>query len=204
MSNLMIQIHSPSHLVAVIQGLAVGSFEKRYGAMKTADVVNIFAFVTQDLTPEQLVVGINTMLSKGFCPDAALFRRWCLGLASFSHDDAISDSYRGKSGALGNILKWIAHPKNTVITIAEKQAYDDTYHLWQDIKSEHDKWRAENAFKDEYELIVNRFVKDGITCQVDTPPPAIEDKPNDEHWPVPKDRQDEIFAMLGKITGRLV
>lgn len=41
MSNLMIQIHSPSHLVAVIQGLAVGSFEKRYGAMKTADVVNI-------------------------------------------------------------------------------------------------------------------------------------------------------------------
>ena len=62
----MIQIHSPSHLVAVIQGLAIGSFEKRYGAMKTADVVNIFAFVTQDLTPEQLVAGINTMANKGF------------------------------------------------------------------------------------------------------------------------------------------
>ncbi|WP_432481641.1 hypothetical protein [Moraxella sp. ZY200743] len=202
MNNLpQIHIESPAHLVEVISTLATGSFENRYGSKPLNSVIATFGFVTQDLTQLQMNIGIAKMVEMGFCPDAALFRRWCLGLNGFDNSDAIADSYIGKNAALANILAWLDNPK-TKITLAQKQAYDAVYHMFRDIHSDYDKNHAYAAFKDHYEFIVQALVSDRKPCQYYEPPVTLQ-APQDApqaHIAVPNERAKEFIAgIFGKI-----
>lgn len=202
MNNLPIVINSPAHLVGIIQSLTTGSFEKKYAACDMADVVATFAFATQDLSQEQLVLGVNTVLEMGFCPDVALFRRWCLGQKAFDTTDHVADSYIGKAGALASIKRWL-DDKTAPITVAQKQAYDATYHMFEAVKhaknADYAQTTADSAFKDSYEHIVNQLVKGRMPCQAYVAPVVItqqQDKPQD-HIPASREFASSILARLG-------
>lgn len=178
-------IESPKQLTQIIQSLVAGSFAKKFATMDIREITNAFAFVSQDLTQEQMRTGILTLLDKGFCPDPALFRRWCLGQSDFTNSDTVANGYIGKHGALNAIIKWQADPHKTPITIAQKQAYDETCDLWHSIHSSGDQLRAELAFKDCYEHIVSRLVEQRTPCAIYVAPPALAQplgKQNAKDW----------------------
>lgn len=210
MSNLPIQINSPAHLVSIIQTLSTGSFEKKYGGQDMASVVAGFAFVTQDLSQEQITLGINTLLEMGFAPDAVLFRRWCLGLKGFDNTDAIADSYIGKAGALANIKRWL-DDSTTPITVAQKQAYDETYHMFDEVKysgnASYAQTQADSSFKDAYEFIVNQLVKERVSCQMYVAPVAIDVQGparQEHHQPASKEfAQSVLDKLLGKKINKM-
>lgn len=202
MSNLpQIHIQNPAHLVQIIQNLAMGSFAKKYGSQDPNHVITAFGFVTSDLNQDQLNAGLAKMTQMGFCPDAALFRRWCLGLNGFDNSDAIASSYIGKNAALANILAWLDNPK-TKITLAQKQAYDAVYHMFRDIHSDYDKNHAYAAFKDHYEFIVQALVSDRKPCQYYEPPVTLQ-APQDApqaHIAVSNEQAKEFIAdIFGKL-----
>lgn len=195
------KIDNPSQLIAIIKSLTAGSFERKHRELSGEQIVSAFAFATQGLNQEQLQTGIKTVLEKGFCPDAALFRQWCLGNVDFRFDDEIADSYTGKNAALGKIIKWLDEPKTT-ITQAQKQAYDETCHLWTDILSKQDRQRAEAAFKDAYEHIVKGLVKQRIACQIYRQPALLMGATEQKVQGLTGDELDKKLAELAKITGR--
>lgn len=192
----LITVNNPAHLTAMIKSLASGSFERKYHDLTSDQIVAGYAFATQGLSQEQLNTGLQTILEMGFCPDAALFRRWCLGQKSFENTDAIADSYIGKHAALHRLEKWLAN-KNEPISVAIKMAYDATYQAWRDIHSTSDRTKAELAFKDEYQAIVNQFVRDGIACQEYQAPIAIESQASQQtHTRASDEFVDGIFEKL--------
>ncbi|MBE9590004.1 hypothetical protein IM753_03230 [Moraxella sp. K127] len=180
MSNLpQIQIQNPAHLVQIIQNLTIDSFAKKYGSQDLNHVITAFGFVTQDLTQEQLNAGLAKMIEMGFCPNAALFRRWCLGLNGFDNSDAIADSYIGKNGALSNILAW-RDDSTQPISTAEKQAYDKTIHLFSQADYNGNMTiTAHSAFKDHYEMIVHELVVNKVKCERYIAPIAITHAPSE-------------------------
>lgn len=200
----LITISSPTQLTDVIQSLVTGSFEKKFGGMKTDDVVSGFAFATVGLSQEQLQTGLMSVLDNGYCPDPALFRRWCLGLKGFDNSNAIADSYIGKHGALANIIKWIESDGKTSITNAQKQAYDETYHLWQGVDTKTDQNKAEMAFKDVYEHIVNKLVADKKPCEIYQAPLAINQAPKQDvkHDALDNERAKQALAQAQEILRR--
>ena len=195
----LVTINNPAHLTAMIKSLTSGSFERKYHDLTSEQIVAGYAFATQCLSQEQLNAGLQTIVEMGFCPDAALFRRWCLGQKSFDNTDAIADSYIGKHAALHRLEKWLAN-KNEPITEAVKQAYDATYQAWRDIHSTSDRVKAELAFKDEYQAIVNQRVRDGIACQEYEPPIAIEAQASQQ--PHTRASDEFVDAIFAKLKGR--
>lgn len=192
----LITINNPAHLTAMIKSLTSGSFERKYHDLTSDQITAGYAFATQGLSQEQLNTGLQTIVEMGFCPDAALFRRWCLGQKSFDNTDAIADSYIGKHAALHRLEKWLAN-KNEPITEAIKQAYDATYQAWREIHSSSDRVKAELAFKDEYQAIVNQLVRDGVHCQSYQPPIAIAAQASQQpHIPASDDFVNGIFSKL--------
>lgn len=169
----LMTISNPNQLTDVIHSLVTGSFEKKFKGVKANEVILAFGLVTHDLSQEQIHLGINTVIEKAFCPDPALFRQWCLGNRDFSFNDEIADSYVGKHAALANITKWLENNKQSKISLAEKQAYDECYTLWQNIFSEKDRQKAELAFKDFYETITKELIKNRVPCQAYVAPVAI-------------------------------
>ncbi|MFB6349454.1 hypothetical protein ACFBZI_08475 [Moraxella sp. ZJ142] len=169
--------------VDMIKALVPRSFAKTFEGMNYQAIYSSMELCIGDLSREQIGLGLQVVRDRAFCPDPALFRRWCLGQVDFSHSDAIADSYIGKSGALGNLVKWLENDKRGKISVAEKQAYDQTYHLWQNWRTDGDKYRAENAFKDAYQFIVNRLVRDGVACSEYVPPTALGYSENSTHTP---------------------
>ena len=195
----LVTINNPAHLTAMIKSLTSGSFERKYHDLTSEQIVAGYAFATQCLSQEQLNKGLQTIVEMGFCPDAALFRRWCLGQKSFENTDVIADSYIGKHAALHRLEKWLAN-KNEPITEAVKQAYDATYQAWRDIHSTSDRVKAELAFKDEYQAIVNQRVRDGIACQEYEPPIAIEAQASQQ--PHARASDESVDAIFAKLKGR--
>lgn len=167
-----------TQVLGTIQMLVPSSFNKKFGATRADNLVLAMSLCLDGLSDEQISLGIHTVRDKGFCPDPALFRRFCLGQGDFNHSDTIADSYIGKHGALNAIIKWQDNPK-TPITVAMKQAFDETYELWQSIYSQNDSIKAELAFKDCYEQIVNQLVAKRVACKPYTPPVAISQKVDD-------------------------
>lgn len=107
-----------TQILGTIQMLVPSSFDKKFGASRAANLVLAMSLCLEGLSDEQITLGVHTVRDKGFCPDPALFRRWCLGDSDFNSTDAIADSYIGKHGALNAIIKWQANPK-TPITAAQ-------------------------------------------------------------------------------------
>lgn len=171
--NNLIKINNVEHLTAMVKAIVPRSFEKTFGGLSTDEVVAGFTFCVAGLSQTELNAGLNKIREMGFCPDPAMFAKWCKGIDGFDNTDAIADSYIGKHGALAQIIKWQQDPK-TPITVAQKEAYDDTYHLWTSINSSSDALRAELAYKDVYEQIVAAAIANKIECQTYVPQAALQ------------------------------
>ena len=75
----------------------------------------------EGLSREEIDLGLRMVRDNGFCPDPAMFRKWCLGITGFgTEQQRFVDSFKGKHAALGNIVKWLGD-NNHAITNAEKR-----------------------------------------------------------------------------------
>lgn len=174
--NNLTPISNAEHLTALVKAIVPRSFEKTFGGLATAEVVAGFRFCTQGLNQAELNIGLDKVRQMGYCPDPAMFAKWCKGIDGFDNSDHIADSYISKHGALANILSWRAD-RSSPISVAEKQAYDKTMHLF--YQADHDgkiTLTAHSAFKDHYEMIVRELVANKTPCERYIAPIAIERK----------------------------
>ena len=175
MSNI-VKIQNVEHLTAMIKAIVPRSFEKTFSGLSTNEVVAGFAFCATGLSQTELNTGLAKIQEMGFCPDPAMFAKWCKGLDGFNNTDTIADSYIGKSGALANVKRWLSDSTLT-ISQAEKQAYDQVYELFEQAgyasNAEFAQAEADRAFKDHYQHIVRELVANRQVCQRYTPPVAL-------------------------------
>ena len=202
MSNI-VKIQNVEHLAAMIKAIVPRSFEKTFSGLSTNEVVAGFAFCATGLSQTELNTGLAKIQEMGFCPDPAMFAKWCKGINGFDNKDYIADSYIDKSGALANIIAWIDNPKSP-ISQAEKQAYDKTYHMFRDINSDFDKNQAYSAFKAHYGHAVIALIEQKQVSQPYVPPTALQapqDAPQAQSS-VSKERAQEhlaeVMAKIGK------
>ena len=203
--NNLTPISNAEHLTALVKAIVPRSFEKTFGGLATAEVVAGFRFCTQGLNQAELNIGLDKVRQMGFCPDPAMFAKWCKGIDGFDSKDCIADSYINKSGALANIIAWIDNPKSP-ISQAEKQAYDKTYHMFRDVNSDFDKNQAYSAFKAHYEHAVNALIEQKQVSQPYVPPTALQapqDAPQAQSS-VSKERAKEHLAGLMAKIGKKV
>ncbi len=209
--NNLTPISNAEHLTALVKAIVPRSFEKTFGGLATAEVVAGFRFCTQGLNQAELNIGLDKIREMGFCPDPALFAKWCKGIDGFDNTDTIADSYIGKSGALANIKRWLSD-STTAISQAEKQAYDQVYELFEQVSyasnAEYAQAEAERAFKDHYEHIVGKLVAQRVPCQPYTAPVAIshqeQTSPKQSHQVASKEFVEALFAKHGLSHGRVL
>lgn len=188
--NNLVKINSVEHLTAMIKAIVPRSFEKTFGGLSTEEVVAGFMFCVAGLSQTELNTGLAKITQMGYCPDPAMFAKWCKGIDGFDNSDHIADSYISKHGALANILSWRAD-RNNPISVAEKQAYDKVMHLFH--QADHDgkiTLTAHSAFKDHYEMIVRELVANKTPCERYIAPIAIERKE-----PTREATQNDVEAM---------
>ena len=204
MSNI-VKIQNVEHLTAMIKAMVPRSFEKTFGGLSTNEVVAGFAFCATGLSQTELNTGLAKIQEMGYCPDPAMFAKWCKGIDGFDNKDYIADSYINKSGALANIIAWIDNPKSP-ISRAEKQAYDKTYHMFRDINSDFDKNQAYSAFKAHYEHAVNALIEQKQVSQPYVPQTALQAPQNapQAQSSVSKERaQEHLAGLMAKIGKRV-
>lgn len=163
-------------LVAILKAIVPRSFEKTFEGISTEQVVHAMRLCTEDLSKQQINTGLTQVRDHGFCPDPALFRKWCIG----SYDqNTFSHSFKGKHAALANILKWLQSSKHT-ITNAEKRAYNRCYELFNAINyacsPEQATYFAYAAFKENYQDVVKTMLKEGEVETIWQRPNLIEKK----------------------------
>lgn len=170
---------NPNDVSGTLKGLVPRSFEKTFNGLTTKQVEYAFSLCIQGLTREQIAIGMNTVVENGYCPDPAMFRKWCLGIKGFASDvDPIHASYRSKNAALANIEAWLSD-NTTKITNAEKEAYNRCYGMFNDLKwnySDKQKFHTYLAFKDFYDEVVKELVAKGESQSIWIEPPKIESK----------------------------
>lgn len=177
--NNLTPISNAEHLTALVKAIVPRSFEKTFGGLATTEVVAGFRFCTQGLNQAELNIGLDKVRQMGYCPDPALFAKWCKGIDGFDSTDHIADSYISKNGALANILSWLKN-HNHQISIAEKQAYDKTAFLFNEMKyNAKIEMTAHSAFKDHYEMIVHELVVNKVKCERYIAPIAITHAPSE-------------------------
>lgn len=197
----MSQLQTTASIIAELKAIAPSQFDKKFSGLDLAQIRYAFDKACFGLDPNQIKTGFETIWQKGFIPDPVLFRQWCLGNSEFSFSDEIADSYTNKHHALSQIIKWQGNA-DTPITVAMKQAYDDTYHLWRDVVSESDKTKAELAFKGAYEHIVKELVKERVMCQAYVQPIMLtDDKPITPKKPIAD--KETAMAFLAKLKPAL-
>lgn len=170
---------NPNDVSGTLKGLVPRSFEKTFNGLTTKQVEYAFSLCIQGLTREQIAIGMNAVVENGFCPDPAMFRKWCLGIKGFTSDvDPIHASYRSKNAALANIEAWLIDC-TTKITNAEKEAYNRCYSMFNDLKwnySDKQKFHTYLAFKDFYDEVVKELVAKGESQSIWIEPPKIESR----------------------------
>lgn len=154
-----------TELVGLIKAITPRSFEKTFEGMETKHIVSAVKICVDGLSREQVTQGLNQLRDNGFCPDPAMFRKWCLGITGFgSEQQRVRDTFKGKHAALANIIRWKNSP-NTVITNAEKEAYDRCYEMFNQIthsnNAERASYLAYEAFKDNYGAVVAELSEKG-------------------------------------------
>ena len=197
--NNLTPISNAEHLTALVKAIVPRSFEKTFGGLATAEVVAGFRFCTQGLNQAELNIGLDKVRQMGFCPDPAMFAKWCKGIDGFDSKDYIADSYISKNGALSNILAWLGDSTQP-ISVAEKQAYDKTAHLFSQADYNGNMTiTAHSAFKDHYEMIVRELVADKVKCERYTPPVALpQSKPQETKCkPASKEFVEALFKKHG-------
>ena len=205
MSNI-VKIQNVEHLTAMIKAIVPRSFEKTFSGLSTGEVVVGFAFCATGLSQTELNTGLAKIQEMGFCPDPAMFAKWCKGIDGFDNKDYIADSYIDKSGALANITAWIDNP-TLPISQAEKQAYDKTYHMFRGINSDFDKNQAYSAFKAHYEHTVNALIEQKQVSQPYVPPTALQapqDVPQAQSSVSKERAQEHLVGLMAKIGKKVV
>lgn len=167
-------------LVGIFKAIAPRSFEKTFEGMPIEAISHAMKICIEGLSREEIDLGLRMVRDNGFCPDPAMFRKWCLGITGFGTDQQrVVDSFKGKHAALGNIVKWLGdntHP----ITNAEKEAYDRCYEMFTAIEwaksADRASYLAYEAFKDNYVDVVKEYAEQGQQQAVWERPKAIEKK----------------------------
>lgn len=178
-------------LVGIFKAIAPRSFEKTFEGMPIEAISHAMKICIEDLSREQIDLGLRMVRDNGFCPDPAMFRKWCLGITGFgTEQQRVVDSFKGKHAALGNIVKWLGD-NNHAITNAEKEAYDRCYEMFTDIQwaknVDRASYLAYEAFKDNYVDVVKEYAEQGQQQAIWEQPVGIEDKKQaDLYRPVPK------------------
>ena len=155
-----------AQLVGVFKAIAPRSFEKTFDGVATAQINTAMKICIDGLTHDQVNFGLSQVRDNGFCPDPAMFRKWCLGIQGFGTEQQRAvDSFKKKHAALANILKWRAD-NHTKITNAEKAAYDRCYESFANLdyatNFERASYNVYEAFKENYVDVVNEFVEQGV------------------------------------------
>ena len=165
-------------VVGIFKAIAPRSFEKTFEGIPTEQINHAMKICLDGLTHEQVNVGLSMVRDNGFCPDPAMFRKWCLGIQGFGTEQQRAvDSYKKKHAALANIIKWISD-RDVEITNAEKEAYNRCYEMFSNLNYsnnyERSAYYAYEAFKDNYVDVVNEFVEKGIAQAKWSKPPQID------------------------------
>ena len=168
-------------LVGIFKAIAPRSFEKTFEGMPIEAISHAMKICIEGLSREEIDLGLRMVRDNGFCPDPAMFRKWCLGITGFgTEQQRFVDSFKGKHAALGNIVKWLGD-NNHPITNAEKEAYDRCYEMFAEIQwaknADRASYLAYEAFKDNYVDVVKEYAEQGQQQAVWVKPVAIENKP---------------------------
>lgn len=167
-----IQPINSAQLVGIFKAIAPRSFEKTFDGMPIEAINNAMKICIEGLSRDEINTGLRLVRDNGFCPDPAMFRKWCLGITGFGTEQQRAvDSFKGKHAALANVVAW--RVDNTqVITNAEREAYVRSSQLFSsmDYANNHERasFYAYEAFKDNYTAVVHEFVEQGIgQCEWD-------------------------------------
>ena len=177
-------------LVEIFKAIVPRSFEKTFEGVPTRAIAHSMKICIDGLTRDQINTGLAQVRDSGFCPDLAMFRKWCLGITGFgTEQQRLQDSFKGKHAALAYIIKWVGD-NNHVITNAEKESYDRCYEMFNAIEwannADRAMYLAYEAFKDNYADVIQEFALSGVKQAVWEKPEAIEDKKsNDIFQPMP-------------------
>ena len=161
-----IEVINPAMVMGTVKGIVPRSFEKTFSGLTTEQIAYSFKICLDGLTRDQIAMGMSSVRDNGFCPDPAMFRKWCLGIKGFINDtDPVKDSYKGKYAAIANIEAWLSDP-STLITNAEREAYNRVYGMFDQIQwsnnPDRQKFYAYEAFKDAYVEVVKEFIMDDV------------------------------------------
>lgn len=161
-----LQPTNSAKLVGIFKAIAPRSFEKTFEGMPTEAINHAMKICIDGLTKDQINFGLTQVRDNGFCPDLAMFRKWCLGIVGFGTEQQRAiDSFKGKHAALANIIKWRQDQK-TKITNAEKEAYDRCYegfiNLDYSSNFERASYNVYEAFKENYLDVIKEFVEQGV------------------------------------------
>jgi hypothetical protein len=180
----MVSSHNPvlplnsAKLVGIFKAIAPRSFEKTFDGMPIEAINQAMKICVEGLTREQVDVGLRMVRDNGFCPDPAMFRKWCLGIVGFGTEQQRAiESFKGKHAALADIIKWIQDDKSQ-LTNAEKEAYNRCYELFNQMQYannyEKASYLAYEAFKDNYRDVVAEMVEKGEQQAIWDVPVAVE------------------------------
>ena len=169
-----------AQLVGVFKAIAPRSFEKTFDGVATAQINTAMKICIDGLTHDQVNFGLSQVRDNGFCPDPAMFRKWCLGITGFgTEQQRLQDSFKGKHAALANIIKWV-NDNNHTITKAEKESYDRCYEMFTAIEwaknVDRASYLAYEAFKDNYVDVVKEYAENGLNQAIWIKPKVIEKK----------------------------
>ncbi|MCH7391845.1 hypothetical protein [Acinetobacter dispersus] len=182
-----IQPVNSAKVVGIFKAIAPRSFEKTFDGIPTEQINHAMKICLDGLTHEQVNVGLSMVRDNGFCPDPAMFRKWCLGIQGFGTEQQRAvDSFKKKHAALTNIIKWRAD-KDTKITNAEKSAYDRCYDAFANLdyasNFERASYNVYEAFKENYVDVVSEFVEQGVVQSEWVKPIALpRQKPECSPW----------------------
>jgi hypothetical protein len=172
-----IQPINSAQLVGIFKAIAPRSFEKTFDDMPIEAINNAMKICIEGLSRDEINTGLRLVRDNGFCPDPAMFRKWCLGIQGFGTEQQRAvDSFKKKHAALANIIKWRAD-KDTKITNAEKAAYDRCYDAFANLdyasNFERASYNVYEAFKENYVDVVSEFVEQGVVQSEWIKPVAI-------------------------------
>lgn len=161
-----IQPINSAQLVGIFKAIAPRSFEKTFDGMPIEAINNAMKICIEGLSRDEINTGLRLVRDNGFCPDPAMFRKWCLGITGFGTEQQRAvDSFKGKHAALANVVAWRVDDKR-VITNAEREAFLRSAQLFSnmDYASNHERasFYAYEAFKDNYTAVVQEFVEQGV------------------------------------------
>lgn len=179
-TDQQIEVINPMAVMGTVKSIVPRSFEKTFNGLTTEQISYSFKICLDGLTREQIQVGMAQVRDNGFCPDPAMFRKWCLGIKGFSNDNPIESSYKGKFAALNDVHTWLIENSTIQITKASFLAYERSRVAFNDLKwsnsYERAKRVADSVFMENYEEVVRDLVQQGVKQEMYVPPVKIEKK----------------------------